>query len=179
VISLGAAVTIAGLFTLARADSGVLSMLGLSLSLFTPAIAVARVARLKERTDSWWTRVLRSRAGGWLWSVATLGQGPVPDAPVGGEPTAMAVGHVVQQLWRALPPGEQRLLSEVPDLAERLEAQALERDSPQAVAAMAALETLRLDLMRLRAGQLSREGITEDLRKLREIGMYVDARDET
>jgi hypothetical protein len=33
--------------------------------------------------------------------------------------------------------------------------------------------------MRLRAGQLNRESITEDLGKLREFGMYVDARDES
>jgi serine/threonine-protein kinase len=179
VISLGTAVTILGLVMLGKAGSGVLSMVGLSLSLFTPALAVARVARLKGLRNSWWARLLRSRPGGWLWSVATLGQKPVPDAVVGGEPTALAVGRLVQQLWRALPESEQRLLAEVPDLAEPLEQQALQRDSPHATEAMGALETLRLDLMRLRAGQLSRDGITEDLRKLQEFGMYVDARDET
>ena len=179
VISLGMATTVAGLILLGRADSAGLGMIGLSLSLFTPAIAVARVARIKGMTDSWWARVLRSRAGRWLWRTATLGQRTMPEVPLGGEPTALAVGQMVQQLWRALSPSEQKLLAEVPDLAERLEQQALARESPHATEAMAALETLRLDLMRLRAGQLDREGITEDLRKLRDIGMYVDARDET
>jgi hypothetical protein len=130
-------------------------------------------------TGSWWARVMRSRAGKWIWSAATVGQRASTEAPAGGEPTALAVGQLVQQLWRALPESEQRLLAEVPDLAERLEQQALQRDSPHATEAMAALETLRLDLMRLRAGQLSRDGITEDLRKLQEFGMYVDARDES
>jgi hypothetical protein len=177
VISLGVAVTIAGLILLARADSGLLSMVGLSLSLFTPALAVARVARIKGMRNSWWARVLRSRPGAWFWSAATLGLKSVPDTAVGGEPTALAVGHLVQQLWRALPASEQQLLAEVPALAERLEQQALQRESPHATDAMAALETLRLDLMRLRAGQLSRDGITADLRKLQEFGMFVDARD--
>jgi hypothetical protein len=179
VISLGLAVTITGLFLLSRGDSAVLGMIGLSLSLFTPAIAVARVARLKGMASSWWARVLRSTPGCWLWSAATVGQKKVPELAVGGEPTALAVGQLVQQLWRALPSSEQQLLAEVPDLAERLERVALERESPHATEAMAALETLRLDLMRLRAGQLNRESITEDLGKLREFGMYVDARDES
>jgi serine/threonine-protein kinase len=179
VISLGTALTIGGLVLLARAQIPVWSMVGLSLSLFTPAIVVARVARLKGMTRSWWGRVLRSGVGGAMWRVATLGQRPVSDSPVAGEPTALAVGQIVQQLWRALPGSEQKLLAEVPDLASRLERVALEHDSPHATEAMAALETLRLDLMRLRAGQIQREGITEDLRKLRDIGMYVDARDET
>jgi hypothetical protein len=179
VISLGIAATVAGLFTLSRADSTALAMTGLTVSLFAPAFAVARVARLRGMTGSWWARVLRSRAGKWIWSVAAVGQKASTEAPAGGEPTALAVGQLVQQLWRALPESEQRLLAEVPDLAERLEQQALQRDSPHATEAMAALETLRLDLMRLRAGQLSRDGITEDLRKLQEFGMYVDARDES
>jgi predicted Ser/Thr protein kinase len=179
VISLGMAVTLAGLFMLSKADSAALGMTGLTLSLFTPALAVARVARLKGITGSWWARVQRSRVGRWLWSGATVGQHPVADVAVGGEPTALAVGQLVQQLWRALPSSEQQLLAEVPDLAERLERVALERESPHATEAMAALETLRLDLMRLRAGQLNRESITEDLGKLREFGMYVDARDES
>jgi hypothetical protein len=179
VVSLGMALTIAGMFMLVRGDSGVMGMIGLAMSLFTPVIALSRVARLKGRRDSWWARILRSRAGRWLWSTATIGQRNVPEVAVGGEPTALAVGQLVQQLWRALPEGEQKLLAEVPDLAERLERVAMERESPHATEAMAALETLRLDLMRLRAGQLHRDGITEDLRKLQEFGMYVDARDES
>ncbi len=178
VISLGLALTIAGMVMLARSDSGVLSMVGLSVSLFTPAIVVARVARLKGMTGSWWARVLRSRFGGWVWRAATLGLGRVPDAPVGGEPTALAVGSVVQGLYAALSAADQQLLAEVPDLASRLEARAIDRDDPHAVEAMAALETLRMDLLRLRAGQLHHDGITEDLRKLREMGYYVDAKDE-
>ena len=138
-----------------------------------------RVAALRGAKGSWWSRLLESRVGRALWKGATLGVDTTSSAPVGGEPTALAVGQLVQQLWRALPEGEQKLLADVPDLAERLERHAMERESPRATEAMAALETLRLDLMRLRAGQLNRESITEDLRKLREFGMYVDARDET
>lgn len=38
-----------------------------------------------------------------------------------------------------------------------------------------ALETLRMDLLRLRAGDVAAESITEDLQRLREIGYRVDA----
>jgi serine/threonine-protein kinase len=178
VISLGLALTIAGLFALVRSDSGVLGMIGLSVSLFTPAIVVARVARLKGMTGSWWARVLRSRAGGWLWKTATLGMGRVPEQPAGGEPTALAIGGAIQSMFAALPTAEQRLLAEVPDLAARLEARAMQPGDPHATEAMAALETLRLDLLRMRAGQLQVDGLTEDLVKLRDVGYYVDARDE-
>jgi hypothetical protein len=178
VISIGLATTIAGLLLLSRSDFAPASMLGLSLSLFAPAIAVARVARLKGMAGSWWARVVRSRAGGWLWNIATLGVRAPREAAVGGEPTALAVGHAIRAMHAALPDGEQRLLAEVPDLAERLEVRALDRDDPHAAEAMAALETLRLDLMRLRAGQLAANGVTEDLRKLRDVGLYVDARDD-
>lgn len=178
VISLGMAVTILGLLTVTRADFTPVSLLGLTAALFAPPLVIARITRLRGMTGSWWARVLTSRVGGWLWKVATLGLRPERENPVAGEPTALAVGEVIRALHAALPPGEQHLLAEVPDLAARLEARALDRNDPHAGEAMTALETLRLDLLRLRAGQLQADGVTEDLRKLRDVGMYVDARDE-
>ncbi len=177
-ISLGLALTIGGLYAVTHFDNTLPVLVGLVVSLFTPALVVARVVRLKGMTGSWWARVLRSRVGGWLWKAATLGQGRIPEAPMGGEPTALAVGGAVQALWAALPAGEQKLLAEVPDLAQRLEARAMAHDDPHRTDAMVALETLRMDLLRLRAGQLAADGLTEDLAKLREVGFYVDAKDE-
>ncbi len=177
-ISLGMAVTIGGLYTVTHSDGTIPVLAGLVASLFAPALVVGRVARLKGRTGSWWAGVLRSRVGGWLWKAATLGMGRVPDAPMGGEPTAIAVGGLIQDLWAALPAAEQRLLAEVPDLAQRLEARAMQQDDVHRTEALVALETLRMDLLRLRAGQLAADGLTEDLRKMRDVGLYVDAKDE-
>lgn len=178
VVSLGMAVTIAGLMLVSGSDGVAGSLIGLTLSLFTPAIIIARVARLKGMTGSWWGRVLRSRVGTWLWKAATVAQRPVPAAVVGGEPTALAVGGMILSLYAALPSSEQQLLHEVPDLAARLEARALDSAATDRTEALVALESLRLDLLRLRAGQLEAAGITEDLQKLRDVGFYVDARDE-
>lgn len=177
-ISLGMALTIGGLYTVTHANATLPVLTGLVVSLFAPALVVGRVARLKGRTGSWWARVLRSRVGGWFWKAATLGLGRVPDAPIGGEPTALAVGGLIQDLWAALPAAEQQLLAEVPDLAQRLEARAMQPDDAHRTEALVALETLRMDLLRLRAGQLAADGLTDDLRKLRDVGLYVDAKDE-
>lgn len=179
VAMLGSWATLLGIWLAPRAGNLVGHVAALLVTLVVPVITVRRVAALRGAKGSWWSRLLKGRLGRGLWKVATLGLGSTTNAPVAGEPTALAVGQLVQQLWRALPASEQQLLAEVPDLAERLEGLALARESPLATEAMAALETLRLDLMRLRAGQLHRESITDDLRKLREFGMYVDARDET
>lgn len=177
-IPLSMLLTVAGLLAVSNGNTAPVILGGLTVSLFTPVLAISRLARLKGLAGSWWARVLKSRVGGWLWKAATLGLRPTRESPVGGEPTALAVGEVVRALHAGLSPGEQQLLAEVPDLAERLEARALDRGDPHAAAAMAALETLRLDLLRLRAGQLQAEGVTEDLRKLQEVGLYVDAKDE-
>src|SRR5690606_19487996 len=92
--------------------------------------------------------------------------------------TAVAVGGAVQRLFETLPAAEQRLLADVPDLAARLEARAMRAGGPEATEAMVALETLRRDLMRLRAGQRDAAGPTEDLARLRALGYFVGASDE-
>ncbi|HET9066966.1 MAG TPA: serine/threonine-protein kinase [Gemmatimonadales bacterium] len=178
IIPLGVALTVAGLMLVSSASAGIPVLIGFALSLFTPAITVSRIARIKGMQGSWWGRLLGSRVGGWLWQSATLGQGPVAEAVLGGEPTALALGGIVQSLFGELSPSEQQLLHEVPELAARLEARAMDSAAPDRTEALVALESLRLDLLRLRAGQVAATGITEDLRKLRDVGFYVDARSE-
>jgi hypothetical protein len=179
VVSLGMAATIGGMILMTRADWTPLNISGFLMALFTPAITVARVAQLQGVKGSWWAKVLRGRVGGWLWRAATLGLGRIPEAPTSGEPTALALGSAVHAAYGALPPGEQQHLAGVPDVVARLEQIALDRAHPRSTEAVMALETLRLDLMRLRAGQLAAEGITEELGVLQQVGWYVDARGET
>jgi hypothetical protein len=178
VISLGTLTTIAGIAVSVEAQSNLFGLVAMIVALVTPALTVRRVVRLKGRVGSWWTRVLRGRRGRWLWRVATLGMGEVRPATVAGEPTALAIGSLIHGLWAQLPEVERKLLEEVPDLADRLEARALEHGSPDAAEAITALETLRIDLLRLQAGHLSADGLTEDLAKLQDVGRYVDARGE-
>lgn len=177
VIAAGAVATVMGL-AVTTGDFGPLNLVGYVVALLTPAIVVARVARLRGRAGSWWARALRSRVGAGLWTVATLGLRRTAPRAVAGEPTALAVGASLQELHAALPDAERRQLAEVPALIARLEAAALDRANPASREAMVALETLRLDLLRLGAGQLTSDGITEDLRRLADLGRYVDARED-
>jgi serine/threonine-protein kinase len=177
VIPVGMAITVLSLVVSTKGGDG-LSLIGFLLALSAPAITIARVVRLRGMRRSLWGRVVSSRVGRWLWRVATLGLGEVREAPVAGEPTALAVGSAVQMLWAQLPEVERKLLEEVPDLAARLESRALLRGTPDAAEAITALETLRLDLLRLRTGERQADGLTEDLAKLSKVGRYVDARGE-
>ncbi len=148
------------------------------VALIAPVITVRRLIELHGVKGSWWGRLLGTKVGKKLWSLVTLGQGKVREAPMSGEPTAIALGGAIHGLYAALPPGEQKLLAEVPDLIDRLAARALDRADPRSVDAVMGLETLRLDLMKLRAGQIAADGMTADYEKLREVGYRVDAASE-
>lgn len=154
------------------------SLLGIGfmlVALIAPVVTVRRLVQLHGVKGSWWGRLLGSRVGKRLWSLVTVGQGKVRQAPTSGEPTAIALGGAIHGLYAALSPGEQKLLAEVPDLIDRLSARALDRADPRSLDAVMGLETLRLDLMKLRAGQIAADGMTADYEKLREVGYRVDA----
>jgi serine/threonine-protein kinase len=178
VVALGNAVTLAAIWSSTRNTSVLAFAVTMMAALLTPVVVVRRLARLRQADGHWWTRVTRGAIGRALWRLARFNAPPVRPAVVGGEPTAMVVAGMVQSLFAALPAGEQRLLSEVPQLAARLEREAESEDSRRATEAVAALETLRLDIMRLRAGQVAADGLTADLEKLAAVGRYVDAKDE-
>jgi len=145
------------------------------LALVMPVVTVRRLVELHGIKGSWWGRLFRTRVGKRLWSLATLGMTKVRQAPSSGEPTAMVLGGAIHGLYAALPPGEQKLLAEVPALIDSLAARALDRADPRNLDAVMALETLRLDLMKLRAGQIAADGMTADFERLREVGYRVDA----
>jgi len=128
--------------------------------------------------------------------------------PAANEPTEVALGRAADALFAALPPAEQRRLIEVPGLIRQLEGdvQAIRRQEvaltralveaggrPDVVrdleaarkhgnaklsAALSALENLRIDLLRISAGQAVGPGLTEHLEAARRIGREVDARME-
>ena len=64
-------------------------------------------------------------------------------------------------------------LAEVPDLAARLQARALGQ-GPERTPAVVALETLRLDLLRVQAGTITEPELTADLDAVRKVGEAVD-----
>ncbi|MES2305121.1 MAG: serine/threonine-protein kinase [Gemmatimonadota bacterium] len=149
------------------------------LALIAPVVTVRRLVQLHGVKGSWWGRFLGTRVGRWFWGGATLGQGRVRQLPSSGEPTALALGGAIHELYDALPSAEQSLLAEVPGLIDRLSARALDVADSHRIDAIMGLETLRLDLMKLRAGQIAANSITEGIEALKHVGRKVDALLET
>jgi len=126
--------------------------------------------------------------------------------PAANEPTEVALGRAAEALYAALPAAERQELAEVPGLLRQLEGdvQALRRQdlaliralgeaagrtdlvrdlesarkagSARLATALSALENLRIDLLRISAGQAAGPGLTGHLDAARHIGREVDAR---
>ncbi|MGH7427422.1 MAG: hypothetical protein ACREJ4_03540, partial [Candidatus Methylomirabilaceae bacterium] len=156
---------------------------------FSSAVASRHgLVGVQERQIAFWN----GRIGRWLFRLARIGLKPVP--PVGGDrPTELALGHVALALFEALPPGEREALGDLPRVVRSLEqkahrmrrrveqlGRAPESEADRAatqqrlVEAVAALETIRLGLLRLRAGAGSVAGLTADLAAALQIGEATD-----
>jgi serine/threonine-protein kinase len=97
-------------------------------------------------------------------------------------PTEIAIGMAAQELFEALPAASRERVPDLPATLKRLEeeAQALRRrDDTDARARLAsvvaALETLRLDLLKLHAGAIDVRALTEALQVAQRLGAEVDA----
>ena len=145
---------------------------------------------------SWWTLLHRRNpeglwnrlAGGWLgralFRLAGLRLGPVRRARLeDGEPTVRGLGERARQAFAALPAAEREALKEVPGRLDGLEREAMAlRAAPESAAtaarfadATAAMELLRLDLIRLAAQRAGPSELTAALERVRDIGRRVDA----
>jgi len=135
-----------------------------------------------------WHKMLKGRLGRTVFKVSGIGLRDRPEAlGVGGERTEVALGHAAAQLFEALPAAQRERLGDVPTLIAKLEADALalrdRADDPAAAerlaTAVAALEALRLDLLRLHAGNGTIDELTQDIEAARrlgeEIGFVVEA----
>jgi hypothetical protein len=83
---------------------------------------------------------------------------------MGGEPTEVALAAGANELFEAMPRELQARFPDVPRILERLEAQAgrlrssgADAGGERLVTALAAMENLRLDLLRLKAGAGTRD----------------------
>ncbi len=168
--------------------------------------AAARLTAPTAKGPSWWDRWWAGRLGRWM--VRLAGGREARALPAANEPTEVALGRAAEALYAALPPAERRQLAEVPALLRQLEGdvQALRRQElaltralgeaagrtdvvrdlesarnaggAKLATALSALENLRIDLLRLSAGQAAGPGLTEHLEAARRIGREVDARIE-
>ena len=186
----------AGAFALAFSSLGDLAnILGAAGAVVLPTIGIRTLWRFlaRDAIEPLWSRVLRGPIGGSLFRVAGMGMSaPPPSAALEGlEPTAIALGQAAQALYAALPaPVRDGLEPGIPELIDGLERRAMQlrarqhdvegnseraaRTAAQFSAAVSALETLRLELLRLTMRAATPEGFTSELAKVREVGQAID-----
>ena len=161
-----------------------LDLLGVVGMVVIPAAILQRLwTTLTAHRREMWRRLLDGPLGRALFAVARLGGGDAPVVPSGGEPTVLALGRAADALFDALPAHDRARLGDVPALVDRLQADALalraRADDPAAAArlqtAVAALEAVRLDLLRVHAGSRSIDDLTRSVDAARALGARVDA----
>jgi serine/threonine-protein kinase len=162
-----------------------IALLGAAGLVMIPVITARKLWNdLRRGRPPVWARLLHGPLGEVIFRIARLGVKPRGEpAPAPGEPTALALGRAADGLFRALPADQQHRLAELPALIERLEADAgrlKARAGPSGTdsrhaTAVAALETLRLDLLRLHAGVGTLDDLTRNLETVKRVGEEIDA----
>jgi eukaryotic-like serine/threonine-protein kinase len=142
-------------------------------SVLAPTLTVRALWDDLRRGPPLWSRVVRGRVGRSVFRAASLGLPAPSRVAVEGQPTALVLEHALEELYAALPPAERARFAEVPAVVERLRADALADDDARRAHAVAALESLRLDLLRVHAGQ-GAGGLTQHIEDARRIGERVD-----
>lgn len=161
-----------------------------ALSVVAPTVAVRALWGYLQRksTEGPWSRLASGWLGRAIFRVAGVGLPPVGAPSLeGGEATVLAVGERVRLAHAALPAARRGVLGDVPSLVTRLERDALQlragAPSPEGrarlEAVMAALELLRLDLLKAGALDAGQVELTAAVERVREIGRRVDAMGET
>src|SRR5213079_791208 len=135
-----------------------------------------------RRLDSLWYRIWAGRAGRsffWLagWGLKATARAALPSI----ERTELVLGRSVLSAYQALPDAERRQARDLPAVIERLEtgAEALRArgDTGESLTeAVAALEHLRLALVKRQSGMGSPSDLTLVLGRARAIGDHVDRR---
>jgi len=134
------------------------------------------------RLDSLWYRIWAGRAGRSFFWLAGCGLKATARAALPSvEPTEMVLGRSALAAYKALPDAERRQARDLPAVLERLEtgAEALRArgDTGESLTeAVAALEHLRLALVKRQSGMGSPSDLTLALERAKAIGDHVDHR---
>ncbi len=136
-------------------------------------------ARRGDRWSRWWWTIMTKK----IFLLAGGGASRTRAELVPDQPTEAALGGAAQALFEQLPSPLRARFSDVPDVLERLEhlaagLRAADAQAPEAARlpeALAAIEAIRLDLLRLGAGVGRGEDLTADLDAARAVGERVNA----
>jgi hypothetical protein len=143
---------------------------------------VAHQGRWIRRLNDLWHRLWAGRFGRWFFRQAGRGvRVPERHAMVSADATELVLGRSALAAYDALPAAEREQVKDVPAVVERLEkeAEALRArgaTGERLAETVAALENIRLGMLKLRAGTGTLGDLTEWIERAREIGEYVDHR---
>jgi len=182
-VAAGAAVTAVGVGAGIVMETDVTVVLGMAAAIGAPIVTIRRLWS-QLGWGKWWRKRLKGRLGRIAFRLGAIGLGEHPPAlPAEGERTEVALGHAAEQLFAALPAEQRARIGDIPAVLAKLEADALvlrerQRDNPRASmrlsTAVAALESMRLDLLRLHAGDASLDELTQDLQAARRVSEQID-----
>jgi serine/threonine-protein kinase len=182
-VGVGVGITALGVATGVVLENDIGVVIGMASAIGAPMITIRRLWS-RIGAPKWWRKLLKGRVGKLAFRLGGVGLAGSADAlPAAGERTEMALGDAADELFGALPKEQRERIGNVPAVVARLEADALalrERMDDPGVAerfatVVAALETLRMDLLRLTAGAASPDELTQDLEAARRVGAEIDA----
>jgi serine/threonine-protein kinase len=163
-------------------ESGFIALPASVLAVLLATFSIRRIVEALRRGPSRWSRWLQGGLGRLFFRGARLvarssGRGSIAE----GMPTAAALGTEADQLFLALPAAARDQLRELPKVLAALRDEATrlrERDDPVAAerlaTVVAAMESFRLDLLGLAAGQASIPDVTAHLEEARRISERID-----
>ncbi len=137
--------------------------------------------KFMRRVNGLWNRLWAGWFGRTFFRVAGFGvRPPKRRALPSTDATELVLGRAAVDVYEALPGEMRQRLTDVPKVIRRLEqdAELLRRrgeTGERLQTAVAALENVRLGLLRVQAGVATMEDLTTDLERAREIGEQIDA----
>ena len=175
---LGAVKTAAALWLASSDAPGWLAVIGAVGAVVIPTATVRWLWIDFHRGRSVWNRLIAGRRGKLIFRAAGIGS-RTPAAVSGGEPTTWRSEN--QPRSCSMPSqkntaGIRGCPASASPAAGRCHGCTGTGESRREAAAVAALETIRIDLLRLRAGQVTAGDLTRDLDEVRAIGERIEQR---
>jgi len=163
---------------------------GVATLIFALLLGRAATGQLAMAKPGFWKRFWSGRLGQFIYAKATVGLRPAGVAEASG-PTAVILADAAEQMLHALPPAERERLDGLPDVISALRAEAERarerltrlpegdervRANERLATSVAALDGVRLELLRLGAGLAPTGGLTAQIKAALQLGEDVDTR---